>query len=143
MTGLVLKFKDKLATADSRGYFASRHTRAYGLLGASFVFLFLPILSCIDTIYDVLANNTQVTFLFPSILNLWFALSASCTISYCISMLIGGKIHPHDIVYSSFAVTNICYLGRNRLWSHIHSQPRSVSSDIVWADYRVGGYGAE
>lgn len=122
-TGLALKFRDKIATADSRGYFASRHTRAYGLLGACFVFLFLPILSCIDTIYDVLANNSQVTFLNPSILNLWFALSASCTISYCISMLIGGKINPHDIVYSSFAVTNLFY---SREESHMEPHPFST-----------------
>ncbi len=46
-TALVLKFRDKIATTDTLGYYASRHTRSYGLLGACFVWLFLPILSCI------------------------------------------------------------------------------------------------
>ena len=103
-TALVLKFRDKIATTDTLGYFASRHTRAYGLLGACFVWLFLPILSCVDTIYDVTGALNQTTFLNPSILNLWFALSASCTMSFCVSILLDRKIHPHDIVYSSFAV---------------------------------------
>lgn len=120
-TALVLKFRDKIATTDTLGYFASRHTRAYGLLGACFVWLFLPILSCIDTIYDVTGTNSQITFLNPSILNLWFALSASCTVSFCISILLGRKIHPHDIVYSSFAVKILYYLGRNRIWSYFYS----------------------
>lgn len=103
-TGVILKFRDKVSTTDTLGYFASRHTIAYGLLGACFVWLFLPILSCIDTIYDVTGISSEITFLTPAILNLWFALSASCTMSYCVSILLSGKIHPHDIVYSSFAV---------------------------------------
>lgn len=106
-TALFLKFKDRVSTTNTLGYFASRHTRTYGLLGACFVWLFLPILSCINTIYDVSPNNQSITYLTPSILNLWFALSASCGMSYCVSILLGRKIHPHDIVFSSFSV-NIC-----------------------------------
>lgn len=37
-------------------------------------------------------------------MNMWFALSASAGISYCISILLDRKIHPNDIVYSSFSV---------------------------------------
>lgn len=51
VTGFVLRFKDKIATIDTQGFYASRHTRAYGLIGACFVWLFLPILSCVNTIY--------------------------------------------------------------------------------------------
>jgi hypothetical protein len=103
-TSFILRFKDKFSTTNAIGYFASRHTRTYGLIGACFVWLFLPILSCIGTIYDVNLSQTSVTFLAPSILNLWFALSASCGMSYCVSILLGRKIHPHDIVFSSFSV---------------------------------------
>jgi len=103
-TGFILRFKDKLATTDTLGYFASRHTRTYGLLGACFVWLFLPILSCINTIYDVTSTKNLITYLMPAILNLWFALSASCGMSFCVSILLGRKIHPHDIVFSSFSV---------------------------------------
>jgi len=103
-TGFVLRFKDRLATTDTLGYFASRHTRTYGLLGACFVWLFLPILSCINTIYDVTYAKGSITYLMPAILNLWFALSASCGMSFCVSILLGRKIHPHDIVFSSFSV---------------------------------------
>jgi len=108
-TAFILRFKDKIATTETLGYFASRHTRTYGLLGACFVWLFLPILSCINTIYDVTTTSTSTsassfTFLNPSILNLWFALSASTSISFCVSILLGRKIHVHDIVFSSFSV---------------------------------------
>lgn len=103
-TSFILKFKDNASTASTLGYFASRHTRTYGLIGACFVWLFLPILSCIGTIYDVGLSGNSVTFLTPSILNLWFALSASCGMSFCVSILLGRKIHPHDIVFSSFSV---------------------------------------
>lgn len=104
VTALVLKFRDKVASSETVGYYGSRHTISYGILGACFVWLFLPILSCVNTIYDVSNSGVSITYLMPSILNLWFALSASCTISYCFSVLLGRKIHPHDIVYSSFAV---------------------------------------
>ncbi len=103
-TAFILRFRDRVATTNTLGYFASRHTRTYGLLGACFVWLFLPILSCLNTIYDWTTTNSQTTFLQPSIINLWFALSASCSISFCISILLGRKIHPHDIVFSSFSV---------------------------------------
>lgn len=139
-TALVLKFRDKIATTDTLGYFASRHTRAYGLLGACFVWLFLPILSCVDTIYDVTGALNQTTFLNPSILNLWFALSASCTMSFCVSILLGRKIHPHDIVYSSFAVILFIYLGRNSLWSHLYSQSGSFPCYLMWINYRTHCY---
>lgn len=139
---LVLKFKDKIATTDTLGYFASRHTRAYGLLGACFVWLFLPILSCVDTIYDVSGTNNSITFLNPAIINLWLALSASCTMSFSVSMLLGGKIHPHDIVYSSFAVFFSFYLGWNRLWSNINSQSRSFPCHFMWTYYWINCYGS-
>lgn len=102
-TAFGLRFRDKQATTDTLGYFASRHTRTYGLLGACFVWLFLPILSCINTIYDKTGTGYSVTYLAPSILNLWFALSASCGMSFCVSILLGRKIHPHDVVFSSFS----------------------------------------
>jgi hypothetical protein len=130
-TAFILSFKDKLATTDTLGFFASRHTRTYGLLGACFVWLFLPILSCIETVYDPQLSLGSITYLTPAILNLWFALSASCTISFCISILLGRKIHPHDIVFSSFSVIIFFISGRNRLFSHIHSQPRSIPSHLV------------
>jgi hypothetical protein len=104
-TAVVLRFRDKISTTASLGYFASRHTRTYGLLGASFVWLFLPILACIETIYDTNLSGNSITYLNPAIMNIWFALSASTGISYCISVLLDRKIHPHDIVYSSFSVT--------------------------------------
>ena len=103
-TAFILKFRDRLATTSTLGYYASRHTRTYGLLGACFVWLFLPILSCIETIYDTSLSGISITYLMPAIMNLWFALSASCAISYCVSILLSRKIHPHDIVYSSFSV---------------------------------------
>jgi len=103
-TAFGLRFRDKQATTDTLGYFASRHTRTYGLLGACFIWLFLPILSCINTIYDKTGTGYSVTYLAPSILNLWFALSASCGMSFCVSILLGRKIHPHDVVFSSFSV---------------------------------------
>jgi hypothetical protein len=103
-SSFILRFKDLNATTLTSGYYASRHTRTYGLIGACFVWLFLPILSCIGTIYDLSLASKSITFLTPSILNLWFALSASCGMSYCISILLGRKIHPHDIVFSSFSV---------------------------------------
>jgi hypothetical protein len=105
-TGFILRFRDKIATVNALGYFSSRHTRSYALWGAGFMFVMFPILSCMNVTYDVSGANDSITFLFPAILNLWFALSASAGISFCISMLFGRKIHPHDIVYSSFAVNN-------------------------------------
>lgn len=101
VTAFIFSKKDRIATTSTLGYFASRHTRAYALLGACFVWLFLPILSCVSTIYSTSSAGT-VTYLYPSILNLWFALSGSCCASFCISILLGRKIHPHDIVFSSF-----------------------------------------
>jgi hypothetical protein len=110
-TAVALRFRDKLSTSASLGYFASRHTRSYGLLGACFVWLFLPILACIETIYDRSFIGFSITFLFPAIINMWFALSASAGISFCVSILLDRKIHPHDIVYSSFAVIIFLFQG--------------------------------
>lgn len=135
-TALVLRLRDKIATTDTLGYFASRHTRTYGLLGACFVWLFLPILSCLNTLYDVNYGADSTTFLTPSILNLWFALSASCTMSFCVSILLGRKIHPHDIVFSSFSVKFYNYLGRNSLCSNFNPQSRSFPSYFMWIDHR-------
>jgi hypothetical protein len=102
-TGLVLRFKDKLVTAASGGYIATRHTRAYALIGACFFFLLNPILYAVGQVYDpAAAGGGIITYLFPAVLNSWFALSASASTSYCISILLGRKIHPHDIVFSSF-----------------------------------------
>jgi hypothetical protein len=143
VNGFVLRFKDKLATTETAGYLATRHTRTYGLLGTCFVWLLLPILSCLNTIYDnTLANNplptanNVTTFLNPSILNLWFALSASCSISFCVSILLGRKIHPHDIVYSAFSVTFSLISGRYRLWCYFNSQPSSIPSYPLRSHYR-------
>ena len=136
-TAFALRFRDKLSTAASVGYFASRHTRTYGLLGACFVWLFLPILACIETNYDVTSNLTSITFLQPAIMNMWFALSASAGISYCISVLLGRKIHPHDIVYSSFSVILYTHLGRNSLWSHLDIKPRPIPCHFMWTYYRT------
>lgn len=128
-TAFILRFKDKLPTTETLGYFASRHTRTYGLLGACFVWLFLPILSCVNTIYDTASAGSVTTYLNPSILNLWFALSASCSISFCVSILLGRKIHPHDIVFSSFSVILFYYFREVLLTqplqfsTQIHSQP--------------------
>ena len=119
-TTFILKFRDRIATTDTLGYFASNHTRTYGLLGACFVWLFLPIMSCINTIYDTSFAATSVTYLTPAILNLWFALSASCCMSFCISILLGRKIHPHDIVFSSFSVIYFLFLERNFLCYYIY-----------------------
>lgn len=122
-TGFILRFRDRIPTTETRGYLASRHTRAYGLLGACFVWLFLPILSCINTIYDVTFTQQTISFLTPSILNLWFALSASCGMSFCVSILLGRKIHPHDIVFSSFSVIFTLTSGRNRLCCYFNFKP--------------------
>lgn len=122
-TAFILRYRDEIATTETLGYFASRHTRTYGLLGACFVWLFLPIMSCINTIYDKTFTLSTVTYLNPAILNLWFALSASCSMSFCVSILLGRKIHPHDIVFSSFSVIHFLFLGRNRLFCYIHPQP--------------------
>lgn len=142
-TAFILRFKDKIATTETLGYFASRHTRTYGLLGACFVWLFLPILSCINTIYDVTTTSTSTsassfTFLNPSILNLWFALSASTSISFCVSILLGRKIHVHDIVFSSFSVI-LFYNFREEslIQPHqplilIHSQPFCADWLLAW-----------
>lgn len=143
VNGFVLRFKDKLATTETAGYLATRHTRTYGLLGTCFVWLLLPILSCLNTIYDnTLANNplptanNVTTFLNPSILNLWFALSASCSISFCVSILLGRKIHPHDIVYSAFSVTFSLISGRYRLWCYFNPQPSPIPSYPLRSHYR-------
>ena len=40
---------------------------------------------------------------------MWFALSGSASISFCISILLDSKIHPHDIVFSSFTVIDLSY----------------------------------
>ena len=136
-TGFILRFRDKTPTTDTLGYFASRHTRTYGLLGACFVWLFLPILSCINTIYDVTGTATSVTYLTPAILNLWFALSASCGMSYCVSILLGRKIHPHDIVFSSFSVIYLfifreeSLMPPHQLSIQIHSQQFCADSSQV------------
>ena len=107
VTALILRFKDKIATTETLGYFASRHTRTYGLIGAIFVWLFLPILSTLGQIYDLdknVSTLSSTTYLFSAILTTWFALSGSACSSYCFSILLGRKIHPHDIVFSSFTV---------------------------------------
>ena len=135
VTALIFSKKDRLATTSTLGYFASRHTRAYALLGACFVWLFLPILSCVSTIYSTSSAGT-VTYLYPSILNLWFALSGSCCASFCISILLGRKIHPHDIVFSSFTVKFYFISGRNRLLSHSHIEPRPIPSFAMRSFYR-------
>jgi len=132
-TAFILRFKDKLPTTETLGYFASRHTRTYGLLGACFVWLFLPILSCVNTIYDTAAAGSVTTYLNPSILNLWFALSASCSISFCVSILLGRKIHPHDIVFSSFSVINFCYFREVSL-----TQPLQFSIQILSQPFYAG-----
>ena len=123
-TAVALRFRDKLSTAASLGFFASRHTRAYGILGACFIWLFLPILACVETIYDPYLTGISITFLNPAIMNMWFALSASAGISYCTSVILDRKIHPHDIVYSAFSVIILFISGRNRLRSHINSESR-------------------
>lgn len=133
-TAWILRFKDKIATTSTLGYFASRHTRTYGLIGACFVWLFLPILSCIGTIYDVNLSGNSITFLTPSILNLWFALSASCGMSYCVSILLGRKIHPHDIVFSSFSVI-IFFIFREASLIQPHQLSTQILSQPFCADW--------
>jgi hypothetical protein len=108
-SALILRSGDKDATTDTDGYYASRHTRATALLGAAFVWIFLPILSAISQIYDPENDLVQVTYLNPAMINTWFALSASASISFCVSILLGRKIHPHDIVFSSFTVIYLFY----------------------------------
>ena len=130
-TSFILKFRDRIATTDTLGYFASNHTRTYGLLGACFVWLFLPIMSWINTIYDTSFAASSVTYLTPAILNLWFALSASCCMSFCMSILLGRKIHPHDIVFSSFSVICFLFLGRYFLCRYINYKSRSFPSYLM------------
>jgi len=122
-TAFILRFKDRIATTDTLGYFASRHTRAYGLVGACFVWLFLPILSCVGNIFDPVTSGAVISYLPAVILNLWMALSGSCTASFCVSILLGRKIHPHDIVFSSFTVIIFINTGRYRIFSNIHIEP--------------------
>ena len=45
ISSLILRTSDKVATTDTEGYYASRITRATGLMGAAFVWIFLPILA--------------------------------------------------------------------------------------------------
>ena len=111
LSAIILRLKDRVATSETIGYLATRHTRTYGLIGACFVWLFLPILTAVTTTNDPVntANSTTTinlttSYLFPSLMNMWFALSASCSCSFAMSILLGYKIHPHDIVYSSFTV---------------------------------------
>lgn len=118
---ILLRLRDKIATIDTLGYYASRHTRAYGLIGAAFVWLFMPILAGTRQIYDPQQDLVQQTYLQPAILTMWFAISASACASYCISILLGRRIHPHDIVFSSFTVTFLTNLGRNCLGCNIYS----------------------
>jgi hypothetical protein len=72
------------------------------------MWLFLPIFFSIDTIYDSTLSAVSITYLPPAIVNTWFALSASATVSYCISILLGRRIHPHDIAYSAISVNIFC-----------------------------------
>ena len=140
ISALLLRLKDKVATTDTMGYFASRHTRAFGLLGACFVWAFLPILATVGQIYDPGNDLSQTTYVFPAVMNMWFALSASTCISFCVSILLGYKIHPHDIVFSSFTVIFYFTLGRNCLWSHFQHQPWPIPSSSLWFDGRSHHY---
>lgn len=117
LTGLLLRLKDRESTTNTLGYLATRHTRTYGLIGTCFSWLFLPILAAVNTIYDPNTIPGIMTYLYPSIINMWFALSASCSCSFAVSILLGYKIHPHDIVYSSFTGA-IAYGATSTLNSH-------------------------
>lgn len=126
LSAIILRLRDRAATSETIGYLATRHTRTYGLIGACFVWLFLPILTAVGTTNDPINSvnttnvfNLNITYLFPSLMNMWFALSASCSCSFAMSILLGYKIHPHDIVYSSFTVNfYFIFIGRYRICSY-------------------------
>lgn len=46
------------------------------------------------------------TYLQPAILNTWFALSASASTTFAVTILLGKKISVHDVIFSSFSVIN-------------------------------------
>ncbi len=141
LTGLLLRLKDRDPTTNTLGYLATRHTRTYGLIGACFSWLFLPILAALNTIYDPNSTLNVISYLFPSILNMWFALSASCSCSFAVSILLGYKIHPHDIVYSSFTVIFfLIFIGRYCLRCNINFKFTSIPSFIDWSYRRNINY---
>ena len=58
ISSFILKINDKEATTDTEKYYATKHTRTFGLIGACFVWIFLPILVSLDEIYDIEGNAT-------------------------------------------------------------------------------------
>lgn len=64
----------------------------------------MPFLSSVNMLYGDPTSNS--TYLQPATLNTWFALSASASSTFAVTILLGKKIAVHDVVFSSFSVKN-------------------------------------
>ena len=69
------------------------------LLGSLFLWCFFPILNVVG----LLQNDVLISPYLPVVgINIWLALSGSVIASFCVSILIHGKISVHDIIFASF-----------------------------------------
>lgn len=74
----------------------------YALLGTVFIWCLWPVLVSIKN----LPQNTQTIqnpFVSASVINMFFALSASTWATYCMSILLHNRVSPHDVIFGAFS----------------------------------------
>lgn len=132
----------KNLTKNSRNYYSSKSYQTLSLIGAVFIWVFIPAFSAINQLYkyendDINLNVTQrVTYAHQGPMNIIFALCASTVAAFSVSMLINKKISVHDIVFSATSVFFYVTLGSRCFWSLLRYQSERFPCHASWNNCR-------
>lgn len=106
-------------TLNHPNYRSTYYTAAVALLGIVFVWCCLPFLT-LANLYNIRLTSTntldswsKIFYVFPGVINMWFALAAGVLGAYTISFWTYYKAHIYDIIFAAIAVNYFINIGRN------------------------------
>lgn len=95
-------------TLNHPNYRSTYYTAAVALLGIAFVWCCLPFLT-LANLYNITLNGTtlnswsRILYLYPGVINMWFALAAGVLGAFTISFWTYQKAHIYDIIFAAIA----------------------------------------
>lgn len=93
-------------TVEHESYTTTYENQTLAMLGALFVWILLPWLSFIDQSQADTTSGFVPDFRQIAPLNIFYALSASASMSFSTSIWLRSKIAIHDIIFSCFTVSH-------------------------------------